>query len=148
MFDSIVNTINRIIDLLGKGSQAKKRRLEIQKLEHELKEAKSIIEKPTAEEIQKYDPKLQELFKRIENDIYHFHYRCELENESDVEDVFQEVFQRVYTDLRRVNKDLSRKFPHSHVTQRKQSKQRSPAASTKPHVPQKIHKSYPRRRSN
>jgi len=148
MFDSVVNTINRILDLLGKGSQAKKCNLEIQKLEHELREAKSVIQKPDAKEIQQYDPKLQELLKRIENDLFHCYYRRARDDKSEAEDVLQEVFQRAYTDLRCANRDLSRKLSSGRVTQRGRGKQRPATAPAKSQVRRTTPKRYPRRRGD
>ena len=144
MFDSVVTTIDRILDLLGKGSHAKKRRLEIQKLEHELREAKSAIKKPDAKEIQQYDPKLQELLKRIDNDLNRHCLYCA--NASEADEVVLEAYQKLYADFKRASRDLSREKARGNVLKRRRSKQRPATALPKSQVRQTTRKRYPRRK--
>jgi hypothetical protein len=146
MFDSVATTIDRILDLLGKGSQAKKSRLEIQKLEHELREAKSVIKKPDAKEIQQYDPKLQELLERIADDLHCYCHRMVRASASEAEDVTREVWQKAHADLKRASRDLRRDQTRGNVLRRRRSKQRPATALPKSQVRRTTRKRYPRRK--
>lgn len=146
MFDSVVNMIDRVLDLLGKGSQAKKRLLEIQKLEHELKEANSLIKKPDAKEIQKYDPKLQEL-QRIAEELHrHCYFYITRTDESETDDVMQEVFIKLCTDLKRANRAYNFEQYRENVLRKRHNKQKLATTLTKSQVQRTPRKRNPRRR--
>src|SRR5262249_10256006 len=67
MLDAIVGALKSIIDLLHKRDENRKIRVETKLREHELAEKTMYIEKPTLEDIKKYDPHYQELLERIES---------------------------------------------------------------------------------
>jgi hypothetical protein len=75
MFDGIIIGLTKIIDLLSKGREAKKRELEIKKLQEELdkkKDNEPTIKPATLEDVKKYDPRIQKIDENIAKDITHF----------------------------------------------------------------------------